>query len=171
MSDGVRPTTDKSRESLFSTLNNYIYFEGKSVLDCYAGSGLVGMEFLSRGAIHCDFVEKNFKPMSLIQQLANDLNLSKTDYKIHKSDVIAYLKNTDKTYNIIFSDAPYNLRTASKIVQIVSERKLLSNEGFLILETENTEQVEINPRFTLVKEKVFGISKLTVLEFSNEQGL
>jgi 16S rRNA G966 N2-methylase RsmD len=109
--------------------------------------------------------------MSLIQQLANDLNLSKTDYKIHKSDVIAYLKNTDKTYNIIFSDAPYNLRTASKIVQIVSERKLLSSEGFLILETENTEQVEINPRFTLVKEKVFGISKLTVLEFSNEQGL
>lgn len=165
MPEGVRPTTDKSRESLFSTLDNYIYFDGKNVLDCYAGSGLVGFEFLSRDANHCTFVEKNFKPITVIKQFADDLNLGKDQYSIVKSDVIAYLSKTDEKYNIIFSDAPYHLLTGSRIISIVSERKLLPHEGFLIIETENTEQLEIPPTFTLVKEKKFGISKLTILEF------
>lgn len=167
MPTGVRPTTDKSRESLFNTLDNYIFFEDKKILDCYAGSGLVGIEFLSRGASHCTFVEKNFKPISVIKQFAEDINLNKNDYQIVKSDVIQFLEHTENVYNIIFSDAPYNLRTANKIIQIVSERKLLTNEGFLILETENTEIIEVPSNFTLIKEKTFGISKLTILEFSN----
>jgi 16S rRNA (guanine966-N2)-methyltransferase len=168
MPAGVRPTTDKSRESLFSTLDNYIYFENKEVLDCYAGSGLVGVEFLSRGASHCTFVEKNFKPITVIKQFASDINLDKDSFNIVKSDVLAYLKHCDETYNIIFTDAPYDLETGSQIVAIVAERKLLENEGFLIIETNSKEEIEYSNEFTLVKQKSFGISKLTILEFSNQ---
>lgn len=168
MPEGVRPTTDKSRESLFSTLDNYIYFENKKVLDCYAGSGLVGIEFLSRGASHCTFVEKNFKPITVIQQFASDINLEKDSFNIVKTDVLAYLRNCSETYNIIFSDAPYHLETGSQIVAIVAERKLLEHEGFLIIETEDKEEIEYSSDFTLVKQKSFGISKLTILEFSNQ---
>lgn len=167
MPAGVRPTTDKSRESLFNTLDNYIYFEDKKVLDCYAGSGLVGIEFLSRGASHCSFIEKNFKPITLLNQLVKDFDIDKNSYKIVKSDVIAYLKHTEENYNIIFSDAPYKLHTAGEIVMLVEERKLLTNEGFLILETEASEIIDITENFTLVKEKAFGISKITILEFAN----
>lgn len=169
MPAGVRPTTDKSRESLFSTLDNYIYFEDKRILDCYAGSGLVGIEFLSRGASHCTFVEKNFKPITVIKQFISDLNLDKSLYSIVKSDVIAYLSNTDEQYNIIFTDAPYNLLTGNKIISIVAERKLLPHEGFLIIETENTEEIEIPDSFILVKQRTFGISKLTILEFNEKK--
>lgn len=168
MPAGVRPTTDKSRESLFSTLDNYIYFEGKKVLDCYAGSGLVGIEFISRGANHCTFVEKNFKQITVIKQFISDINLDKSQFNIVKSDVIAFLSNTDEQYNIIFSDAPYHLLTGSKIASIVAERKLLPHEGFLIIETENSEEIEIPDDYILVKQKSFGISKLTILEFREE---
>ena len=168
MPAGVRPTTDKSRESLFSTLDNYIYFENKKILDCYSGSGLVGIEFLSRGASHCTFVEKNFKPISVIKQFASDINLEKDSFEIVKSDVLAYLKHCDGLYNIIFSDAPYDLETGSQIVSIVGERKLLEHEGFLIIETDTKEEIDYTSDFTLVKQKSFGISKLTILEFSNQ---
>ena len=167
MPAGVRPTTDKSRESLFSSLDNYIYFEDKRILDCYAGSGLVGIEFLSRGSSHCTFVEKNLKPITVIKQFISEINLDQNTYNIVKSDVIAYLSNTDEKYNVIFSDAPYNLLTGSKIASIVAERKLLHHEGFLIIETENTEKIDIPDSFILVKQKTFGISKLTILEFQD----
>lgn len=166
MPDGVRPTTDKSRESLFNTLNNYIYFEGKKVLDCYAGSGLVGVEFLSRGAKHCTFIEKNHKPISVIKQFISDINLDKDIYSIVKSDVIAYLKKCEEKFNIIFSDAPYHLETANQIVSLVEENELLENEGFLIIETGADEKVNYSSKFVLVKQKLFGISKLTILEYS-----
>lgn len=168
MPSGVRPTTDKSRESLFSTLDNYIYFDNKKVLDCYAGSGLVGIEFLSRGALHCTFVEKNFKPISVIKQFASDINLEKKSFEIIKSDVLSYLKNCKNTYNIIFSDAPYHLQTANQIISIIDENKVLEHEGFLILETEDKEDITYSSNFTLVKQKSFGISKLTILEISNQ---
>jgi 16S rRNA (guanine(966)-N(2))-methyltransferase RsmD len=168
MPAGVRPTTDKSRESLFSTLDNYIYFEGKKVLDCYAGSGLVGIEFLSRGAEHCTFVEKNYQPITVIKQFASDIDLQKDSYSVIKSDVLAFLKKCETTYNIIFSDAPYHLQTANQIVSIVEENKLLEHEGFLILETEDKEEIVYSTNFTLVKQKSFGISKLTILEFANQ---
>lgn len=168
MPPGVRPTTDKSRESLFSTLDNYIYFENKKVLDCYAGSGLVGVEFLSRGAIHCTFIEKNFKPISVIKQFTSDINLDKESFTIVKSDVLAFLKNTNEKYNIIFSDAPYHLETGSEIVSIVSEKKLLQHEGFLIIETDSKEEIEYSDEYILVKQKKFGVSKLTILEYSNQ---
>ncbi|MER3329052.1 MAG: RsmD family RNA methyltransferase, partial [Candidatus Kapaibacterium sp.] len=84
-----------------------------------------------------------------------------------KSDVLSYLKYCDEKYNIIFSDAPYHMETGSQIISIVAERMLLEHEGFIILETEDKEEIEYPSVFTLVKQKSFGISKITILEFSN----
>lgn len=162
---GTRPTTDKSREALFSMLDNYIYFEDKKVLDCYAGSGLVGIEFLSRGSKHCTFVEKGGKQVANLKNFLNELNVPSDDYNIIKTDVIKFLKSEhDDVYNIIFSDAPYHLQSANEIIETVSECNLLPNEGFLVLETSVEEKLNPNENFILIKEKVFGASKITLLE-------
>jgi 16S rRNA (guanine966-N2)-methyltransferase len=169
MPKGTRPTTDKSRESLFSVLNNYIYFEGKRVLDCYAGSGLVGIEFLSRGSDFCTFIEKGGKQISNLKSFLSELNVPSNDYNLIKSDVLKFLNSEPELpYNIIFSDAPYDLKSANDIIQTVENNKWLANEGFLILETSKEETVKYSEQYILVKEKIFGISKLTILEYSDD---
>jgi 16S rRNA (guanine966-N2)-methyltransferase len=168
MPKGTRPTTDKSRESLFSVLDNYIYFEGKRVLDCYAGSGLVGVEFLSRGCDYCTFVEKGGKQISNLKNFLAELKIPNDCFKIIKSDVVKFLStNPELPFNIIFSDAPYDLKSANKIVREVDKYGWLKDEGFLIIETSKEEKITPTENFTLIKEKTFGISKITILEFSN----
>ena len=165
---GTRPTTDKSREAIFSMLDNYIYFENKKVLDCYAGSGLVGIEFLSRGCYHCTFVEKGGKQIANLKSFLSELNVPEGNYSIVKYDVIKFLKSEKETnYNIIFSDAPYNLKSGNEIINIICENKLLAHEGFLVIETSVEENITTNESLTLIKEKKFGASKITLLEYSS----
>lgn len=167
MPKGTRPTTDKSRESLFSMLDNYIYFEGKRVLDCYAGSGLVGIEFLSRGSDYCTFVEKGGKQISNLKNFLAELNIPHEDYSVIKSDVLKFLSSEPELpYSIIFSDAPYDLLSANEIIKLVENNKWLNDEGFLIIETSKEENISLSNHYQLVKEKIFGISKLTILEYS-----
>ena len=168
MPKGTRPTTDKSREALFSVLDNYIYFEGKRVLDCYAGSGLVGIEFLSRGSEYCTFVERGGKQISNLKQFLSELNVPNDNYSLIKSDVLKYLNSKpDTPYNIIFSDAPYDLKSAYELIKSIENNNWLSDEGFLIIETSKDEIITFSENYKLIKEKLFGISKLTILEYSN----
>src|SRR5687768_17626925 len=87
--DGLRPTSDKLRETLFNILAPRI--EGARVLDGYAGTGAVGIEALSRGAAHVTFVEQNRRAAALIEQ-----NLAvcgvRQGYTIHCGDVVSALR-------------------------------------------------------------------------------
>ena len=70
----VRPTTDRTREALFSMIHAYV--DGAKVLDLFAGAGSLGMEALSRGAASCDFVDMNKVCTTVIQENLKSLNLS-----------------------------------------------------------------------------------------------
>src|ERR1017187_6399203 len=104
----TRPTTDRARESLFNVLNNLISFEGLSVLDMFAGSGALGFEAISRGAIRASFVERDRKAISAMKTNAAALGILE-HVEIVAVDVFTYLaKPTAKSFDIIFADAPYD---------------------------------------------------------------
>lgn len=99
----ARPTTDFVRQALFSILAGHI--EGARILDLFAGSGAIGLEALSRGAISCVFVDDHRHAASTIQN-----NLAKTKLpggRIARSDVLAFLRHDAGTYDLITADPPY----------------------------------------------------------------
>lgn len=146
----TRPTTDYNREVLFSTYQEY---EGKQVLDLYAGTGSFGLEALSRGASWIDFVE--FASPAIAVLLAN-IQLLKCGDECHlyRKKVLPYLKDCQKRYDIIFMDPPYDKNLINPTLAAIYEMNLLSDEGLIIVEHSTREKIDKAFESKLVKQKV-----------------
>ena len=129
----VRPTTDMAKESLFNILNNNFYFDSISVIDLFAGTGNISYEFASRGTQTIYAIDANFNCIRYIYNTAKELNLPINTYK---SDVYKFLEKTNLQADVIFADPPYDFEAEKflEIVDLVFTKKLLTEEGVLIIE-------------------------------------
>ncbi|TXS93805.1 16S rRNA (guanine(966)-N(2))-methyltransferase RsmD [Parahaliea maris] len=107
--DGLRPTTDRVRETLFNWLAPEIH--GARCLDLFSGSGALGLEALSRGAAHCDFVDTNSVNL---RQIERHLNLLSTSDRAdcHPQSASDFLASTRARWDIVFVDPPFGLDLA-----------------------------------------------------------
>ena len=128
----ARPTTDFAKENLFNVLGNLVDFEECDVLDLFAGTGSISYEFASRGARSVTSVEINPVHYNFIRQTAAQLGIE----QLHavKANVFLYLKNCTKQFDIVFSDAPYDLEGSEEVIREVFARDLLQPDGLLIFE-------------------------------------
>jgi 16S rRNA (guanine(966)-N(2))-methyltransferase RsmD len=165
--DGIRPTTDIARESIFNILNNLVNFEETKVLDLFAGTGAFGLEALSRGAKSAHFVEKSIKSIQIIKKNIETLNISKDEYLIIKSDVQKYMEDCNEQYDIIFADPPYVITFFDKFIDIVKKNKLLADDGIIIFEMSSQRNVDIDVNFELIKIKEIGSTKFYFIKVTN----
>ena len=131
--EGYRPAMGKTRESLFSMLTSRgVVWEGARVLDLFAGTGSISYEFASRGARSVTAVEINAVHHDFIRRTAALLGIE--NFYPVKANVFLYLKSCAKQFDVIFSDAPYDLEGSEQVVKLVLERGLLRPGGILIFE-------------------------------------
>ena len=142
----ARPTTDFAKENLFNVLGNMVDFEQIDVLDLFAGTGSISYEFASRGARSVTSVEINAVHYAFIRQCAADFELSNL-YPV-KANAFLYLKSTPKTYDLIFADAPYDIKGSDQAVSIVFLRELLRPGGWLVFEHSRDMDFSAHPNFT-----------------------
>jgi len=129
----VRPTTDYAKEGLFNILNNNIDYSESTLLDLFSGTGNISYEFGSRGGKEMIAVDSFYGCVKYIESIAEELELPITTIK---SDVIKYLSNCSKSFDIIFADPPYNfeLKQLEELVEAVYDKNLLNEDGMLIIE-------------------------------------
>ena len=133
----TRPTTDYNREMIFGT---YQEFEGKIILDLFAGTGAFGLEALSRGAVWVDFVE--FANAAIRTILSNIAILGCGDRcHLYRKRVEAFLKDCGDTYDLIFLDPPYDKNLINPTLRTIFERKLLKPLGLVIVEHSRSEKI------------------------------
>jgi 16S rRNA (guanine966-N2)-methyltransferase len=110
---GTRPTSERAREALFSTLGSYLDIVGARVLDLYAGTGAVGLEALSRGAKHATFVERNRSAIDVLRRNAAATGLDGAEAV--QASVTAYLETgrPPAQFEFTFADPPYALAEAA----------------------------------------------------------
>ncbi len=155
----TRPTTDRVKESIFNIIQRYIPCE--NVLDAFAGSGALGIEALSRGAESCTFIETNPEALSILKKNVEGARLSDKSEIISK-DIFDFLNSTNKKFDIIFLDPPYNKGFLSPVFKTVKERKLLSENGIILTETEfGGEETEFNG-FNCIKNAKYGKTVVSV---------
>jgi len=162
----ARPTSSMMREALFNIISNQI--EGAFFLDLFSGSGIMGIEALSRGAEKTIFVEMDRKNANNIQKNLIDLNI-KDKAQIICSDVVKALNKIDLNFDIVFADPPY-AQTFSLISQTFStlnKVSILKNNAAVFIETDSKFQInEINvENFNLIRSKKYGNSTLHQYEF------
>lgn len=118
-----RPTTVRMRTSLFDTISSYFFvndlvWRDLHVLDCFAGSGALGMEAISRGCASCDFVEKSREAYRILQRNVRDLE----NVSVFYDDFMRYCDAmvSRKRYDLFFIDPPYNMYDLSRVLRAAS---------------------------------------------------
>lgn len=136
----IRPTSDKIRESIFNLLGQNM--EGFNVLDLFAGTGSLGIEALSRGAIRAIFVDNSVKSIKIINK-----NLEKCDFLslglVMKKDLSRGLPKhqpfLERPFDLVFIDPPYGRGLIPPLLKQISEMKLISENGIVITESRKTD--------------------------------
>jgi 16S rRNA (guanine966-N2)-methyltransferase len=126
----TRPTSDRAREGLFSTLASLTDIEGARVLDLYAGSGAVGLEALSRGASAAVFVESDVRAAAVIRRNSEAVGVPGARVVVDR--VERFLAGDAASYDIVFLDPPYDV--ADDIVARVLGAVRLNDAGVLVVE-------------------------------------
>lgn len=141
----VRPTTDMARESLFNILNNYVDYEDCSVMDLFAGTGAVSLEFVSRGAKEVTSVDINAQCTDFIKQSAQQFGIR--NLHVVRADVFDLMKRLNRKFDIVFADPPYALEGLATLPDIIFERQALTDDGIFILEHPREFSFEGHPHF------------------------
>lgn len=142
----ARPTTDFAKENLFNVLGNMLDIEECDVLDLFAGTGSVSYEFASRGARSVTSVEINAVHYGFIRKTVSELGF-RNFYPV-KANAFLYLKSATKQFDIIFSDAPYELKGSEEVIELVFSRGLLREGGVLIFEHSKGPDFSSYPNFS-----------------------
>lgn len=130
----IRPTTDRTRESLFNILSNKIDFEDVRIIDVFAGTGALGLEAMSRGGAFVLFIEKSAEGRGLLRENTQALALQGKS-KISKRDATKLGKlDAGAKFDVAFLDPPYANQLGEKAVAQLIEGDWLSDEVMVILE-------------------------------------
>ena len=130
--EGLRPTTDRVRETLFNWLAPVIH--GARCLDLFAGSGALGLEALSRGAARVQFVDSD---RSAVQSLKENLALLKDDRgQVIQGDALAFLQGEPTPFDVVFLDPPFRQTLLQPCLERLCEAGWLSEGGRLYIEVE-----------------------------------
>ena len=139
----VRPTTDMAREGLFNILNNYVDFDECTVMDLFAGTGAMSVEFISRGVREVTAVDINNACTDFIKSEAQRLELR--NLRVVRADVFDLLKRANRKFDIVFADPPYAIEGLETLPGLVFDRQVLTDDGIFILEHPREYSFEEHP--------------------------
>lgn len=159
----VRPTLSKVRESVFSVLYSLGDFSGKSFLDLFSGSGIMGLEALSRGFDSALAFEKSPKVAKIIRSNYQSL---KIEPNLKLGDSLKLLDKTKEKFDVIYVDPPYFSGIYEQVLQKIAQNNLLKNDGIIVLEHVDSIDFE-QYGFSLIKEKTYSSKKVTFLKLSD----
>ncbi len=140
-----RPTTDFGRESLFNLLRSRVDIDGADVLDLFAGSGMVSLEFASRGAASVTALERDPKAVRHISSAFDQFDLDHC--RALRGDVFQFVTRPITSFDIVFADPPYDLDRMSELPALILGSGLLAPDGLLILEHGERTHFEDEPGF------------------------
>ncbi|MGV3344600.1 16S rRNA (guanine(966)-N(2))-methyltransferase [Enterobacteriaceae bacterium LUAb1] len=150
---GLRPTTDRIRETLFNWLAPSL--QEARCLDCFAGSGALGFEALSRYAGTTTLLEL---ASPVAQQLERNLALLKADHgRIVNTDTLHFLTQAGEPYDVVFIDPPFRQNMLAQTVLLLEQQGWLSDEALIYIESEAEKGLPVVPtNWHLHREKIAG---------------
>lgn len=161
--DGLRPTTDRVRETLFNWIQHAI--PGARCLDLFSGSGALGFEALSRGAGKVIMVENNAKASFQLKENAKTLNANQAE--IYHGDGLQFVHEEQVPFDVIFLDPPFGKGFLQDCVNSINENQLIRNNGLVYIESEHDlNELNVPSHWHPHREKKAGqvVSRLYVIE-------
>ncbi len=167
----TRPLKDLTKESIFNIINHsnkfHLEVNNSLVLDLFSGVGSFGLECISRGAKHVIFIENYKNVIPILKKNLSNLKMNKK-YSIIEQDILngIHLDDKNNKFDIIFLDPPYKYNDLFKITDDIFKKKLLKNNGLIIIHRHKKEKDNLSKNIKIIDEKKYGISKILFTTFN-----
>ena len=164
----TRPLKDLTKESIFNIINHSnlinINLKNSNILDLFSGVGSFGLECLSRGALTVTFFENYINALKILKLNISTLNINKKARIIEKNVFDeGSLESLNEKFEIIFIDPPFKEKKLNYLLKKIYKLKILRKNGVLIVHRHKKEEDKFPDEFKIIKEKIYGISKLFFL--------
>ncbi|WP_354342444.1 16S rRNA (guanine(966)-N(2))-methyltransferase RsmD [Phyllobacterium ifriqiyense] len=156
--NAIRPTTDRTRESLFNVLaHNYPEkFESTRVLDLFAGTGALGLEAMSRGARYGIFIEESAQGRGLIRTNIEAFGLNGNTKVFSRDATKLGDAGNVEPFDLVFADPPYGKGLGERAFKAALDGGWLKPDALLILEEEAEAVIAFEARFEIIEERSYG---------------
>lgn len=153
--EGLRPTSDRIRETLFNWLAPVI--NGANCLDLFSGSGALSLEALSRGAAQATLLDANNQATRQLQKNLTDLECSNAQVITTNSLKWLQEKQTgENRFDVVFLDPPFNQQLLAPTCELLEEKQLIAEESYIYIETEASLALQIPDNWRILREKKAG---------------
>lgn len=166
--EATRPTAERTKEAVFSMIQFDI--EGRTVLDLFSGSGQLGLEAVSRGAVHADLVDKSKSAIEIVRKnmIKTRLALECSAYCADFSDFLRGHRGRGQ-YDLVFLDPPYDAKVIPEALKNLIRYDLLKPSFTIVCESREANDVfggdtALAARFSVRKQSKYGLAFVTILE-------
>jgi 16S rRNA (guanine966-N2)-methyltransferase len=162
----TRPLKDVVKESIFNLILHSkkinLIIENSLILDLFSGSGSFGIECISRGAKKVIFFENYPEAIKILEK---NLNLLKNidGYEIYKKNFFNFFSSNidlNLKFDVIFIDPPYKEKKINEIIEIILEKKILTQNGILIIHRHKKDNIKLTNKLRIIEDRTYGISKI-----------
>ena len=150
--DGLRPSGDRMRETLFNWLQPYL--NGARCLDLFAGSGALGIESISRGAASVTLIEQSEAVCNALK--ANIERLHCNTATVEKADALKWLEQGDVSFDVVFVDPPFASALVEETLRVLADSHRLSGGALVYVETSSKQKPDWPADWLVLKEKPGG---------------
>ncbi|WP_341794903.1 16S rRNA (guanine(966)-N(2))-methyltransferase RsmD [Rickettsia endosymbiont of Rhinocyllus conicus] len=165
-----RPSTGKLKEAIFSILTsgefigNKLFNENIKVLDLFAGSGSLAFESLSRGAGFATLIDIDLYSLKIAEEFAKTLNIQD---KVNFVNINALnLPKANTVFDLIFVDPPYHNKIVPKVMKLLIKNNWLNTNAIIVVEMSKTDDYVLDENIEIIREKLYGNTKLLVLKYN-----
>ena len=154
----LRPTSERVREAVFSSLESMGGLDGAAVLDLFAGTGALGIEALSRGASHAVFVDADPDALAAVRSNLEATGLTDSGHVV-RSDVVKFLERQNDVFDVAFADPPYEFQAWDEVLTLLGAR-------IAVLESDRALEPDGSWRSSMwrtTKQKRYGDTVVTVV--------
>jgi len=166
---GTRPTTDRTRESLFNILSNSIDFENTRTLDLFAGTGALGLEALSRGSTYCVFMEKSSTAQASIRKNIETFGLEAITQILKRDATRAGKCAPLARFNLVFADPPYAKGMGERAARSLIEGDWLEDDALFVLEEGTTSFPQQLSGFQLNDKRQYGETTIGLFSLAGQK--
>ena len=161
----TRPTLDRVKESIFNIIQNEI--QGANVLDLFAGSGAIGLEFVSRGAQSVILCDKSKDAIEIIKKNIEKTHMEESAQVVNMDFKMCLEKIKDQKFDIIYLDPPYETNYIIESLEKIIKLDIIKEKSLIIIETDDEERIEKeieNIKVKIVDKRKYGRATIIFLE-------
>ncbi len=161
--NGLRPTGDRVRETLFNWLAPHI--EGARCLDAFAGSGALGLEALSRGAAHCQFLDAQRSACDAIR--SNLSLLACSSAQVSEASALSWLPQCSERFDIVFIDPPFADELYQPVFSLLQAHELIHSNSLIYVESDRRTPMAAPAGFAVLKDKTAGQTRYQLWQLAD----